>query len=190
MDRGYEGSFNIIQRVVYTLSPDSTGTALVSTQPPSQQNPWPIGDTSNDLPYQGFANFRFDHIISHTGCNTQSAVRDVALRWPYSDPGIGPFNSLGRFLVDPVDYGLFVSNNNTLYTAPSIGTPIALQYQDFNVQSGETTIPVTEMVLSRWTNQYVQFRLKFEYTTDNDQTFDRLLVDRNNLKLNITCEHP
>ena len=190
LDQGYNANFQIIQWVVYSLSPDPTGTALVSTTAPTQQNPWPIGDTSSDLPYQGFANFRFDSIINHTGCNTQSAVRSVVLSWPYSDPGIGPFNSLGRFLVDPVDYGQFASNNNTLYATPSIGPPLALRYQDFNVQSGRANIPVTEMVLSRWTSQYVQFRLKFEYTTDNDQVSDRLLIDKANLKLMITCEHP
>lgn len=185
----YGNSFQITQRVTYPLAYDSSTTLLVSTQPPAQQNPWPIGDGSNNLPYHGFVSFLLSDLSRTTGCIDPSGVKSAVLSWTYADPGISPFSSLGRFLVDPVDYGAY-PNNDDLYTTPSIGTPLALNYQDFNVQSGSTNIPVTAMVLERWTNQFVQFRLKFEYSTDNDAVADRLLIDRNTLFLNITCERP
>jgi hypothetical protein len=188
LDRGYGNDFRIIQRVAYLLSYDSSTSLLASTQTPAQQNPWPIGDGSNNLPYHGFVSFLLYGFSGTTGCNS-SGVKSAVLSWTYADPGLSPFNSLGRFLVDPVNYGSN-TNNNDLYTTPGIGTPLALNYQDFNVQSGSTNIPVTVMVLERWNDQFVQFRLKFEYSTDNDGVADRLLIDRNTLALSITCEHP
>jgi predicted acyl esterase len=73
---------------------------------------------------------------------------------------------------------------------PSIGTPLALTYQDLNIQSGNTHIPVAAMVLARWSDQYVQFRLKFESATDNDDAPDTILIDVWSFFLNVTCEQP
>jgi hypothetical protein len=188
LDRAYGYSFNIIQWSVFNLSPSPSDTVLVSTQTPPRQIIWPIGDDPDNLPYHGFVSFPLQPLINN-GCRMQAEVRSAVLSWPYSDPGISPFSSLGKFLVDPVNYGSN-TDNNYLYTTPSIGVPLALNYQDFNVQSGTTHVPVTAMVLERWGNPFVQFRLKFEYTTDNDNGADQLLIDTANLFLNVTCEHP
>jgi len=188
LDRGHGNSFQIIQRAVYSI-PKSPVTLLVSSRTPGQQNPWLLGDDGDNYPYQGFVTFSLHDLINNTGCNTQSAVKSAVLSWSYLDPGTGPFTSLGKFLVDPVNYGSN-TDNNTLYATPSIGTPLALSYQEFNVQSGKTNIPVTAMVLARWSGQAVQFRLKFESTTDNDNVADVLEVDRDTFILTVTCEHP
>ena len=184
----YSGLFRVIQLVVYSI-PKSPVTLLAGSRPPTQQNPWHIGDDSDNFTYHGFVTFFLSDLINNTGCNTQSAVQSAALGWSYSDPGISPFASLGKLLVDPVNYGSN-TDNNTLYTTPSIGTPLALSSQELNVQSGKTNIPVTAMVLARWSGQAVQFRLKFESTTDNDNVADVLEVDRDTFILNVSCEHP
>jgi len=184
----YSGLFRVIQLVVYSI-PRSPVTALVSSRTTIQQNPWPIGDDGDNYPYQGFVTFSLNDLINNTGCNTQSAVQSAVLNWFYEDPGISPFTSLGKLLVDPVDYGS-TTDNNSLYTTPSIGMPLSLGYQDLNVQSGKTNIPVTAMVWARWSEQYVQFRLKFQSTTDNDNAPDVLSIDRDTFFLDVTCEHP
>lgn len=186
LDRGYESTFRIIQLDVYSLSP-TVGTVLVSTQTPTQQNPWPLGDDPSNLPYHGFVSFSLNPLIDQ-GCATQESIRSAVLSWPYSDPGTSLFTSLGKFLVDPVRFTN--TDNNSLYATPSIGTPLALSYQDFNVQSGNTNILVTAMVLEAWASQSAQFRLKFEFTTDNDDAADQLWIDRGAFLLKVACEHP
>jgi len=184
---GNTGTFNIIRLVDYTI-PISPVTLLVSSWAPAQQNPWPIGDGTDNRPYQGFVTFSLNDLINNKNCNTPSAVKSAVLGWLY-DPGTNPFSSLGRFLVDPVNHGSS-TDNNSLYMAPSLGTPLALNSQDMNVQSGNTHIPVTAMVVARWSDQYVQFRLKFESTTDNDDVSDMFLIDAGSLFLNVACEQP
>lgn len=185
--QAYGNGFQIIQLVVYSI-PKSPVTLLVSSRTPGQPNPWSLGDDSDNYPYQGFVTFSLNDLMNNTGCNTQSAVQSAVLSWSYLEPGTGPFTSLGKFLVDPVKYGSN-TDNNTLYTTPSIGTPLSLSYQDLNVQSGKTNLPVTAMVLARWSEQAVQFRLKFESTTDNDNVADVLEIDRDTFILNVSCEH-
>jgi hypothetical protein len=95
---GHDGTFNIIRLVDYTI-PISPVTLLVSSQAPAQQNPWQLGDGSDNRPYQGFVTFSLSDLINNKNCNTPSAVKSAVLGWLY-DPGTDPFSSLGRFLVD------------------------------------------------------------------------------------------
>jgi hypothetical protein len=178
------GHFRTIRHVIYSLG--AGASALVSTEAIEQTSPWAIGDDSSNRPYHGFASFSFQPLPSMGPVKIVSAV----LNWSYMDPGIGPFRSLGNFVVEPVNYG---NVPTTIYGIPSVGAPLLLNYTDFN--TGVCSFPVTAMVTDAWANRAsrsnsLQLRLKFEYTTDNDSSPDSLLIDPASLVVQVTCEHP
>jgi hypothetical protein len=118
-------------------------------------------------------------------------INSATLNWWYSNPSIETFDSLGRFIVDPVNYGL---STDGIFAAPSIGAPLLLNYGDFGANAGLTSVPVTAMVIDAWANMssrsgLAQFRLKFERTTDNDDIPDDFQIYRDDLRLQITLEH-
>jgi hypothetical protein len=184
-------TFSVIRTATVTLPRNQVDTFLVSTSAPPQATPWAIGDDANNQPYHGFVSFPFQPILYE--CDLDTTIVSAVLTWPYSDPEIATFNSLGRFLIDPVYYS--ITGNAHLYSRPSLGTPLSLNYQDFNVQSGSSSIAVTNLVADAWNDRgargdKIQFRLKFETTTDNDNSSDAFQINPDNMYLKVICEQP
>jgi hypothetical protein len=179
--------FRVIRMSTVELGTD-TSSVLASPASAVRTTPWTIGDDSSNRAVHGFASFSLQPLSTQRATQVTSAI----LSWPYVDPGIGLFNALGRFAVEPVNYGTFI---NSAYTAPSVGAPLLLNYPDFGVQSGNTQLSVTSMVADAWADRTsrsdrVQLRLKFELGTDNDNTSDSLTLNPDNLSLRVSFEHP
>lgn len=179
--------FRVIRMSTVDLGTD-TSSVLASPASAVRTSPWTIGDDSSNRPVHGFASFSLQSLSTQRATQVTSAI----LSWPYVDPGSGLFNALGRFAVEPVNYGTFI---NSAYITPSVGAPLLLNYQDFGVQSGNTQISVTTMVADAWVDRAsrsdrVQFRLKFETGTNNNNTADSLTLSPDNLSLRVSFEHP
>lgn len=180
--------FSIIRMEVHQLSVTTQLSTIASTEVIPTPNTWPIGDDSENRPYHGFVTFGLQSLVSDHVIRIVSAK----LTWTYENPGVGPFSSLGRFVVEPVNYG---NSTNNVFLTPSIGTPLLLGYQDLGVSNGATNIPFTDMVVEAWNQRAsrsnnAQFRLRFESWTDNDGAADSLNIYPGNLWLIITCEQP
>lgn len=180
--------FGIIDLQVHRIGLTTPNSKLASTESIPQYSTWPIGDDSENRPYHGFITFSLDSLVSARVTQILSAK----LTWRYVNPGVGPFSTLGRFVVEPVNYGAFT---NDTFLTPSVGTPLLLGYQDLGVSSGFTNIPVTAMVVDAWNQRAsrwysAQFRLRFESWTDNDSAPDSLEINPDSLQLQITCEQP
>ncbi|HEX8704338.1 MAG TPA: Ig-like domain-containing protein [Myxococcaceae bacterium] len=186
---GTGSDFTVVRTSTVTLQSPIGTHRLVSLLEPPQTKPWPVGDDSNNRLYQAFIGF-YQYQIEEV-CGGVPTVASAFLTWPYSEPPVDIFTSLGNFLVDPVVFNWL--ENNYLYSLPSVGTPLLISRQDFRSYSGQ--IPVTGLVIEALNNRQarygqVQFRLKFEVATDNDNSSDALSINPDNMQLVVICEVP
>jgi hypothetical protein len=194
LSTGATNTFFVIRESTVTLMPESYSTRLVSTTAPAQTTPWAIGDTLTNQPYHGFVTFNLFPLRRDFGSNIN--ITSAQLIWPNSNPSPSTFDSLGRFLVEPLYFETSQSTDNSyLYSRPALGSPVALRHQDLIIQAGNHHIPVTGLLIDAWNErssrtETAQFRLKFEATTDHDNTPDTFQIDPSGMLLSVTCEYP